>query len=227
MNFNPEKHHRRSIRLQGYDYSSNGMYYITICVKDRMHEFGHVEQGEMKLNDLGNIAHSYIEEIPLHYKKVTLGEFVVMPDHVHLILVIHDHERDFAGTCHGVSNQSTRDDGINDFGGDDDFGGNDDFGNVGTRHGMSLHCQNHDQNGISPPNINQFGKSIPGSVSMIINQYKSSVKRWCNKNDHPEFKWQPRFYDHIIRNENAFHIISAYIQNNPIKWDNDYINLKK
>lgn len=246
MRYNPEKHHRRSIRLQGYDYSREGMYFITICVKDRLHEFGQVEQGEMKLNDLGNLAHSYIEEIPLHYNKVTLGEYVVMPNHVHLILVIHDHENEFVGTCHGmsnhgVSNHSMSNDGIsnkptwesgkNDFDNDCNLGGGeDDFGDgAGTCHGVSLHHhQNHDRDGMIPqPNINQFGKSIPGSVSVIINQYKSSVKRWCNKNDHSGFKWQPRFYDHIIRNEIAFRIISAYIRNNPKKWDNDSINPKK
>jgi len=50
---------------------------------------------------------------------------------------------------------------------------------------------------------NQFSKPIAGSISIIINQYKSSVKRWCNKNGHEYFQWQSRFHDHIIQNEES------------------------
>ncbi|MEI6682609.1 MAG: hypothetical protein WCO44_08275 [Bacteroidota bacterium] len=67
----------------------------------------------------------------------------------------------------------------------------------------------------------KFGKPIPGSVSMIINHYKASVKRWCNNNGYPFFQWQPRFYDHIIRNEESCRDIANYIRNNSKKWDED------
>ncbi len=82
----------------------------------------------------------------------------------------------------------------------------DELPGIGTRHG------------VSRPNINKFGNPIPGSISVVINQYKSSVKRWCNKNGHPYFRWQSRFHDHIIRNEQSYCTISEYIINNPLKW---------
>ena len=84
--------------------------------------------------------------------------------------------------------------------------------NVGTRHVVSVQQGNA---------INQFSKPIAGSVSVIIQQYKSSVMRWCNKNNHKYFKWQSRFYDHIIRNDESYQSISDYIIDNPAKWEED------
>ena len=65
---------------------------------------------------------------------------------------------------------------------------------------------------------NKFSKPIPGSISVIIQQYKSSVTRFVIKSNISYFKWQSRFYERIIRNERAFHNISEYIKNNPNKW---------
>ena len=79
---------------------------------------------------------------------------------------------------------------------------------------------------ISPEDVmaqpdRKFGKPIPGSVSMIINHYKASLKRWCNGNGYTFFQWQPRFYDHIIRNEESCRNLANYICNNPKKWQDD------
>ena len=91
-------------------------------------------------------------------------------------------------------------------------------GNVETRRGVSLPYQN--QNG------NKFSKPITNSLSIIINQFKGSVKRWCNKNGHSSFKWQPLFYDHIIRNEKELYKIRKYIADNPLKWEIERENSK-
>ena len=64
----------------------------------------------------------------------------------------------------------------------------------------------------------------PRSPSAIIRSYKSVVKRWCNKNGYSNFSWQPRFYEHMIRDEKAFYEIREYIQYNPLKWDLDKEN---
>jgi REP element-mobilizing transposase RayT len=69
--------------------------------------------------------------------------------------------------------------------------------------------------------INQFSKPIKNSVSVIVNQYKSSLKRWCNKNGCNYFRWQSRFYDHIIREEESIDQIRAYIRSNPKNWLSD------
>ena len=80
---------RKSIRLKGYDYSDNGIYFITICTKNRTHFFGEVKEGKVRLSQLGLVAEQCWKDIPCHYNKVTLDEFVIMPNHVHGILIIN------------------------------------------------------------------------------------------------------------------------------------------
>jgi len=81
-------HHRRSIRLKGYDYTRAGAYFVTICTKDRACLFGDVADGVMRLNQMGHIVRQCWLAIPDHVPPVLLDEFVVMPNHVHGIIVI-------------------------------------------------------------------------------------------------------------------------------------------
>jgi putative transposase len=89
MNFDPNQHHRRSIRLKGYDYSQAGAYFITPCVIDRRHLFGEIQNGAMILNEFGKIAHELWTFMPEHFDNIELGEFVIMPNHTHHILIIN------------------------------------------------------------------------------------------------------------------------------------------
>jgi len=82
------KNHRRSIRLKGYDYTRAGAYFVTICTKDRACLFGDVADGVMRLNQMGHIVRQCWLAIPDHVPHVLLDEFVVMPNHVHGILVM-------------------------------------------------------------------------------------------------------------------------------------------
>ncbi|BAY76754.1 hypothetical protein NIES25_32110 [Nostoc linckia NIES-25] len=88
MPYDPQKHHRRSIRLKGYDYTQPGAYFITICTKARQCLFGNVVKGKMQLNCLGHIAFNCWQTIPDHFPHVELDSFVVMPNHLHGILII-------------------------------------------------------------------------------------------------------------------------------------------
>jgi REP element-mobilizing transposase RayT len=81
-------HRRRSIRLKGYDYTRAGAYFVTICTKDRTCLFGDVADGVMRLNQMGHIVRQCWLAIPEHFPHVLLDEFVVMPNHVHGIIVI-------------------------------------------------------------------------------------------------------------------------------------------
>ena len=81
---------RKSPRLQGYDYSQSGAYFITICTHNRAHLFGKIVDGKMILNGMGHIARSCWMEIPTHYTNIELDLHVVMPNHVHGIILIHD-----------------------------------------------------------------------------------------------------------------------------------------
>ncbi len=84
------EHHRRSIRLRETDYSVPGFYFITICVKNRSCLFGGISDGVLKLNELGNIAKRCWGDIPNHYQNVIVDEYIIMPNHIHGILLITD-----------------------------------------------------------------------------------------------------------------------------------------
>jgi REP element-mobilizing transposase RayT len=168
MNNNKPQQSRRSIRLKDFDYANPGWYYVTICTKNFKRWFGDVKNGKVNHSALGNVACKYFEEIPKHFENVELDYFVIMPNHIHGIIIIND--------------------------------------SVGTRDRVSLR---------------QFGSTVKNSLSLVINQYKGSVTRFANKNGYKNFAWQPRFYDHIIRNDKDLHRIRTYIQNNPLKWELD------
>ncbi|MBS1944618.1 MAG: transposase [Bacteroidetes bacterium] len=83
-------HHRRSIRLRNYDYTQNGAYFVTICVQDRVCLLGDVADGEMRLNAAGQIVQDVWYGLPDHYPHVQLDAWVIMPNHVHGIIVLVD-----------------------------------------------------------------------------------------------------------------------------------------
>ncbi|MBL7994462.1 transposase [bacterium] len=88
MKFNPDIHHRRSIRIKGYDYSRPGAYFITICTQHRNRVFGQIMDGNMVLNELGRIVEYTWNDLVNHIDHIKLDSFVVMPNHVHGIIVI-------------------------------------------------------------------------------------------------------------------------------------------
>ncbi len=92
VKYNPEKNNRRSIRLRGYDYSRQGAYFVTLRVHGDEPLFGYIEDGAMILSEIGQIAEAYWREIPGHFRNVELDEFIVMPDHVHGIIIIEGGE---------------------------------------------------------------------------------------------------------------------------------------
>jgi REP element-mobilizing transposase RayT len=179
---------RKSIRLPDYDYSSAGYYFITVCCRNRENYFGDISNGKMVLSEIGKKASDFWLEIPVHFNHVKLDDFIIMPNHIHGILFLDYSD---AGTRHGVSLQSTNHHNI-----------------AGSCHGMTLYQKN----------INLFSKPVKNSVSVIINQYKSTLKRWCNKNNFRSFQWQSRFHDHILFNENSIERAREYIRLNPGNW---------
>jgi len=93
MKYNPEIHHRRSIRLKGYDYSSSGSYYITICTQDRENLFGDVVGADsisalMELNHAGKMIETIYNETIDSYKNITSDIYIIMPNHLHCIISI-------------------------------------------------------------------------------------------------------------------------------------------
>ncbi len=163
-----------SIRLPSWDYGSDAAYFVTICTKDRKHYFGQItcsmeSEAEMHLTPIGQLAHDYWQEIPKQFPFAKLNAFVIMPDHMHGIIII---------------NRDT--DAIN---------------RVSTGGGIT---------GAKNPMLSQ-------NLSRIIRWYKGRTTYESRKID-PDFAWQSRFYEHIIRADRAFQHIATYIYNNPKKW---------
>lgn len=188
--YNPDIHHRKSIRLKNYDYSQSGVYFITICTKDRELYF---ENESIK-----SITKKYWKEIPRHFKNVKLDEFIIMPNHLHGIIVIHN---DFAvgtGQC-PVQNrfQNPGKESLSTIIGS--------FKSITTRTINKTVGTGH-----CPVQIGQCGVSGQGSA-LSLQQQKY-------------FAWQSRFYEHIVREENELNKIREYIINNPLKWELDFEN---
>src|SRR5947207_2449623 len=86
--YNADLHHRRTIRLKGYDYAQAGAYFVTICTKDRECILGNVTDGVMQANDAGQMVQSIWNELPIRYPGVNVDAFTVMPSHIHGIILL-------------------------------------------------------------------------------------------------------------------------------------------
>lgn len=87
MKYNPEKHHRRSIRLRGYDYLQSGTYFVTICTQNRVCMFGEIVDGKMRLNNAGRMVEKWYQELVNKFLDIRCDEYIVMPNHFHGVIV--------------------------------------------------------------------------------------------------------------------------------------------
>jgi putative transposase len=182
-----------SARAVWWDYRNDAAYFVTICTAGREHYFGEIVETapkqKMQLSEIGQIAHQHWMEIPEHFPFIKLDAFVVMPNHVHGILVI-DHSIESTPVMMLP-------------------------GSVETLHATSLQTpssqpiKNEEMAAISPK---------PGSLSSVIRSYKSSVSKQARE-IHADFAWQTRFHDHIIRDVESWRKIQEYILTNPTRWD--------
>jgi putative transposase len=88
MIYHPDKHHWRSIRMKGYDYSQVGAYFVTVCLQDRNCLFVDIINGEMKLNAAGIMVYHWWNQLPHKYPNIELDEFIIMPNHLHGIIIV-------------------------------------------------------------------------------------------------------------------------------------------
>jgi len=88
MSSDPNSHHRRFIRLKGYDYTQPGAYFVTICTQNRACLFGEVVDGKMQVNNAGRMVQTVWDGIPVYYAGVSIDAFVVMPNHIHGIVIL-------------------------------------------------------------------------------------------------------------------------------------------
>ena len=192
MKYNPQIHHRKSIRLKGYDYSLAGLYFITICCQDRECRFGKIENDKMILNRLGKIADECWLEIPKHFPNVILHEYVVMPNHVHGIIEL-----------------------VND----DNVVGVENFQPL-QHHNESQRNEFQKMIPRSIGSIVK-GFKIGVTKWFRINEDVYVGDGNFQPQQSQRKLWQRNYYEHIIRNEQSYQTISDYIINNPVKWKGD------
>ncbi len=200
--YNPNIHHRRSIRLKGYNYAQAGLYFVTICTKNRACLFGEIQNKKMNLNDSGKMVDNEWLKIQQRFQNIQLHEYIVMPNHFHAILeivgatlVVAQNEE--VAPDKNIDNGKGQPQGIAPTGGIAQMGGN-------------------------TPTL---GDIIGAFESITTVEYIRGIK---NNNWEP-FNgklWQRNYWEHIIRNDKSYNRISEYIINNPQNWDNDKL-LKK
>jgi len=212
------KYRIASTRLQNWDYGWNGYYFVTTVTQNREYFFGEIENGKMILSHIGVIADILWYEIKNHTQNIKLDEFIVMPNHIHAIIIINnfngkndkridvnrlidsgiDNRRDNACVVSTVNDSND----VND-----------------SKYVNGIN--NDNQKTIGQKRFQNQGKN---TLSSIIGSYKSAVSKNAHRLGY-NFNWQPRFHDHLIRNENEYFRIKNYIQNNPQNWIDDKFNM--
>ncbi|MDD5995609.1 MAG: hypothetical protein PUC42_01720 [Bacteroidales bacterium] len=187
-----------SARANWHNYNG-GVYFVTICTKNREHYFGEICPGpQMHLSPIGQYVYEQFINVKTHYPYAKIPLFVIMPDHIHAIVTI---------------------DGENEIGGD---GVHTQCGDVACRCGdVARICRDVARN-VSTGVNTQMANISPrkNSLAVVIRGVKSSITHYANKNNIP-FAWQTRFHDRIIRNQAELDRISDYIEKNVVNWHDD------
>jgi len=221
MPYNPALHHRRSIRLKGYDYSQAGMYFVTICVQKHTCLFGKIVNGEMVLNDAGKMIEKWCAELSHKFSDIVVDTYIVMPNHYHAIIVNNGGGNSVTvgadlRVCPNNLNDkisgehpdvSCKHPGISGNLGND-ISGEHVGGDIWGEHaGSPLH------------------RVVQWFKTMSTNEYIRGVKTlgWQPFN---KKLWQRNYWEHIIRNDKSYQNIANYIINNPKKWNNDKFYLE-
>ena len=186
---NRDKYRSESTRLKSWDYGWNASYFVTICTKGKVYSFGNIVAEEILLSDVGKIAKECWIEIPFHFPFVHLGEFIVMPNHVHGIINI----RKSSVETQNFASQ------------------NYDSNRVKERENIPSRRRQRSLNVFGPQSRN---------LGSVVRGFKIGVTKQARSIDQ-EFSWQPRYHDHIIRDEESYQRISEYIQWNPRNWKTD------
>ena len=205
MKYNPEIHHRRSIRLKGYDYTQPGAYFVTFCTYQRDEILGEVLRGEMKLSALGRIVQEEWFRTAQIRAEIHLvdDEFIVMPNHGHgIIRIIEPVGADGVRPGDGVHPMKK------------DARGND----------QNARGENQDARGENQDARGASLRRAPRSLGSIMAGFKASVTSRAKRELNIAGIWQRNYYDHIIRNDRELENIRWYIHNNPLNWQLDRDN---
>jgi len=196
--------HRRSIRLPGYDYSQPGAYFVTVCVHGGRFLFGDVMDGRMRLNATGDLVQVCWEWLEQQYRYVELDEYVIMPNHVHGIIILTDLvTSDGSRTVTDASDFMT-------------LGGS----RTAPREDDIDSCRGASR---SAPTLDYIRRKPLGR---IIGAFKTVSTKRINElsNSSAGRIWQRGFFEHVIRGERDLTRIREYISTNPRRWHLDRDN---
>jgi len=209
MPYDPARHHRRSIRLQGYDYTRSGAYFVTIVTQGRACLFGEVVAGEMRMNDAGRMVQQVWDELALFYEGVQTDAFIVMPNHVHGIIILTGNVR---ATPRGCPNPQS---------GPGQARGPAPTSGSGQARGPAPTSGSGQAQGPAPTAATAPTLGLPD----VVHRFKTmTTKRYADgvrANQWPPFPgrlWQRNYYEHIIRDDQSWQRIREYILTNPLRW---------
>ena len=211
MKFDPNIHHRRSIRLKEYDYSQPGAYFVTLVTKDRTNLFGEITGGVMRLNILGKLARSTWLRLP-DFFRIRQDEWVIMPNHLHAIIWILDSGTGEASAIirHGSPKCLLAD-------------ASPQHRPIGTQSGsMGAIIQNFKS--ISTRNINQRIKNCRTVEARATLSHE--IPKSASANASPQQVWQRNYYERVVRNQTELDRIRQYIADNPCQRAEDQENLE-
>jgi REP element-mobilizing transposase RayT len=191
----------------------------------RKHHFGCVDKGVMHLSPLGQIAEEVWHQMPEHYPFAKLGAFVVMPDHVHGIIII-DHASDqkksesviqSTAPSHSHEHASFSMDKEFDFSFIDELFASNDVQDTDQLSSFHQGCHIDKKKGERGGVTGEHNPMLREDLARLVRWYKGRTTFECRKVNR-SFKWQSLYYDIIIPDENAYHAIERYIQRNPLNW---------
>lgn len=184
--------HRQAIRLPGYDYSQAGMYFVTICIYNRICILGRETDGKIELNAYGVVVdEEWIKTEEIRRNEVGMDAYVIMPNHIHGIIAIRndDNRESYVGaTRRSPWNETT--------------------GAGGPAGGSPLRRMR----GPSPRSLGAILGGFKSAAATRINQLRGTPGMPV---------WQRNYYEHVIRNDEELNLIRQYIENNPLRWKED------
>ena len=207
MGFDPDRHHRRSIRLPDYGYAQVGAYFIPVCSDGRRCLFGEVTGDGMHGNVFGRIVTDEWVRTGTIRPQVAVDSFVVMPNHLHGILIITDDPA--TGPSPGAAGQRA-----------DHPAPSRSTVEPGQASGRANPALSRN------PESERFGRSTGGSIPTIVRLFKSATTRAINRQRGTPGQpvWQRNYYEHVIRHEAELQDIRRYILDNPARWACDHEN---
>lgn len=210
---------RKRNRKKGFDYTSDGIYFLTICCKDRINYLGKINNRKMELNEFGNIVNGQIEWMEHQYPYFIIHNYIIMPNHLHILAEIsrnrgessHPIEMDGADRVRTARELSLPSTPENEF-------HSERTDRVRTGRDLSVQC--------TPENDFDFEKSDQSpqkikSISALMGALKTTSSKKIHLAGNLHFQWQRSFHDNIVKSENAYWNIYNYITQNPEKWEND------